>query len=54
MSRGKNKLEMTTGENRHYTKIKQKDSNLSIIKKNFKKYLLKNDEEQERNETSIE
>ena len=45
---------MSTGKNRHYTKIKQKDSNLSIIKKNFKKYLLKNDEEQERNETRIE
>ena len=54
MSTGKNNLEMSTGKNRHDTKIKQKDSNLSIIKKNSKKYLLKNDEEQERNETRIE
>ena len=54
MSTGKNNLEMSTVKNRHDTKIKQKDSNLSIIKRILKNYLFKNDEEQERNETRIE
>ena len=37
MSTVKNNLEMSTGKNRHDTKIKQKDSNLSIIKNKIKK-----------------